>query len=1284
MFSSPIPRTRLRILAVGVASALTLVGVTVATATAARAAAPPRPQGPCDLYAAAGDPCVAAHSTTRALYASYNGPLYQLRRLSDNAVRNVGVVAPSALPFPDAGGYADAGVQDAFCADTTCLISVLYDQSPMHNDLTQAPRGGFSGPAMGGLNNLPIADMAPITLAGHKAYGVFIEPGMGLRDDDPVGTAVDDQSQGQYWVINGQHFNNGCCYDYGNAEIDSRDDGNGTMETTYYGNATAWYHGNPPGPWIMTDQENNLVGCVNPGSTSKLCADLPSITDRFVTAVAKGEPHHWASLGGNAQTGTLSTMFDGPRVDATYDPMRKQGAILLGNGGDNSNASQGTFYEGVMTNGYPTDATDNAVQANIVAAKYDVQRLSLSPASATATPPGLQTFAPGSSQDTTVTFKNTTGSPAAGVKLSISVPTKQWTSVVPGTTDTSVTFPDPIAPGASVSATFKVTSGPASFNGDLIGNASWTNAMNGARQSETTAEKVRNVSPIKINEFRTGATGNSTNSFIELHNASAGAVDISHWTLTGHPAQQAVFSTVTVPAGTTLAAGGHYLLGLSNSGLAAPAKAGDTTVNVRSTTGMNIGDPIVIDSGGNTEAATISDIPAGGATGPRVAGEIGNAVKLNGGGEYVNLPTGIVSGLSDFTVSAWVNPASDDTWSRVFDFGTGTGDYMFLTNNGGGTGVRFAITTGAGEQQINSNMHLPLNTWSHLAVTLSANTGTLYINGNLVGTNTNMTLHPSNLGNTNQNWIGRSQFGADPFLNATVDDFNIYDRALSQADVATLASGQAGAGDVADYKFDEAGGATVIDSSGNGRNATIISTGTAATANTPLWQPLPDGPVITVPAGSTNVPVTSTSGFTVGQKMGIGYGDKFEVATVTAVGKPGTQARLSAAAPVGAANIKVTSTTNISVGDKIRLDIASPGHGIDNATVTAVGTPGATGTGLTLAAPLRFDHSSNLPFSDRGTGISFTPATAFAHSSNEPVQALGGGITLDHPLAHGHAINAPVRDALVTTAGYQGSPAPDQWFGGPALSGSAGNMVLRDAHGLVADSLNYGTLVDPWAAEGYQGGTGSGCTVAAPGSASGAGRSASRFPDGNDTDSNCADFITSSNPTPGGANLFTLDPGPLVSLQATTPGSTSDYIKHNDSDDGVITAPVTSGSSATDKQDATWVEAAGLANPSCVSFESINKPGSYLRHQNFQFHLQPNDGSSLFSQDATFCQMPGNSGQGVSFQSVNFTTRYIRTFENAVYLASNGGTDAWDTTTDWAVDTSWLVNPPWAQPPTRN
>jgi hypothetical protein len=216
------------------------------------------------------------------------------------------------------------------------------------------------------------------------------------------------------------------------------------------------------------------------------------------------------------------------------------------------------------------------------------------------------------------------------------------------------------------------------------------------------------------------------------------------------------------------------------------------------------------------------------ATGPRVAGRIGNAVKLCGTNEYVSLPTGVVSGLSNFTISAWVNPSATSSWSRVFDFGTGTTVNMFLTVNAGGTGVRFAITTSGsgGEQRISSTTQLPLNTFSHLAVTLSGNTGTLYINGTPVASNASITLRPSNLGSTNQNWIGRSQY-ADPFLSATVDDFAIYSRALSGTEVQALAGGQAAAGDIVDYKFDESSGATAVDSSGGGRTGTINSSGTA-------------------------------------------------------------------------------------------------------------------------------------------------------------------------------------------------------------------------------------------------------------------------------------------------------------------------------------------------------------------------------------------------------------------------------------------------------------------------
>jgi hypothetical protein len=241
------------------------------------------------------------------------------------------------------------------------------------------------------------------------------------------------------------------------------------------------------------------------------------------------------------------------------------------------------------------------------------------------------------------------------------------------------------------------------------------------------------------------------------------------------------------------------------------------------------------------------------ATGPRVPGKIGSALALCGNNEYVSLPAGIMTGVTDFTIAAWVNPSADTAWSRVFDFGTGTGDYMFLTLNAGGGPVRFAITTSGagGEQQINGPGELPLNTWSHVAVTLSGHTGTLYVNGTAVGTNTSMTLNPAALGDTTQDWIGRSQYPADPYLDGGIDDFQIYDSALSASQIAALAGGQPGAGNVAGYKFDETGGATAADSSGHGRNGTIISD--------PAVPPTMDAYEVILAPGGTGSPTPTDS-----------------------------------------------------------------------------------------------------------------------------------------------------------------------------------------------------------------------------------------------------------------------------------------------------------------------------------------------------------------------------------------------------------------------------------------
>lgn len=224
------------------------------------------------------------------------------------------------------------------------------------------------------------------------------------------------------------------------------------------------------------------------------------------------------------------------------------------------------------------------------------------------------------------------------------------------------------------------------------------------------------------------------------------------------------------------------------------------------------------------------------ADGPRQPGKLGSALSFCDSGSYVRLPTGVVSSLTGaYTVSAWVNPASNAAWQRLFDIGNGASASMFLTLNDG-TDLRYAITTGGagGEQRIDGTGTLPLDQWSLVTVTFSGTTGTLYINGKVAGTNTNMTDEPSAFGASTANYIGKSQYGSDPALDATVDDFNIYNRALSPAEVADLATaGQAGAGNVVHYTFDEAGGAAVPDSSGNGDNATIVTGSTSTTTTAP-------------------------------------------------------------------------------------------------------------------------------------------------------------------------------------------------------------------------------------------------------------------------------------------------------------------------------------------------------------------------------------------------------------------------------------------------------------------
>jgi hypothetical protein len=162
---------------------------------------------------------------------------------------------------------------------------------------------------------------------------------------------------------------------------------------------------------------------------------------------------------------------------------------------------------------------------------------------------------------------------------------------------------------------------------------------------------------------------------------------------------------------------------------------------------------------------------------------------LSGSNQYVDLPDGLVSACTDFTWAGWVNLAANPNWGRLFDFGSGTATNMFLTTRAGGATLRFAIKLNNGaEQQISYGINLALNQWRHVAVVLSGNTGRLYLDGIQVAQNTSITLNPINLGTTTNDWLGRSQYTADPFLNGTLDDVRISCRAYGDEEIAALAS----------------------------------------------------------------------------------------------------------------------------------------------------------------------------------------------------------------------------------------------------------------------------------------------------------------------------------------------------------------------------------------------------------------------------------------------------------------------------------------------------------------
>jgi hypothetical protein len=197
-------------------------------------------------------------------------------------------------------------------------------------------------------------------------------------------------------------------------------------------------------------------------------------------------------------------------------------------------------------------------------------------------------------------------------------------------------------------------------------------------------------------------------------------------------------------------------------------------------------------SGNNRNGTLVTG--TGGAGGVSiVTGKVGNALSLAAVNQgYAALPAGILANACEATLAAWVNVKTQDVFQRVLDFGQDSTVYMYLTTSDAIRVPRFGITiagNGSREYGVAGQVALPLDEWHHLAVVLGPLDVTLYVDGQPAGTSTSIPLRPADLGSTPNNFIGRSQFSVDAYLDGAIDDFRVYDRALSSREIQTLASG---------------------------------------------------------------------------------------------------------------------------------------------------------------------------------------------------------------------------------------------------------------------------------------------------------------------------------------------------------------------------------------------------------------------------------------------------------------------------------------------------------------
>jgi hypothetical protein len=311
----------------------------------------------------------------RSLSSSYTGPLYQVRSGSNR--ENTGSGGTTHDIGQTADGFADAAAQDAACAGTICTVSLLYDHSGHNNNLPAATGGRTDGGPYAAMDDFEsVADDGPLTVGGRNVYSLYMAERQGYRS--PLnqvcdGVPLHQEPQGIYMLADGTHYGTACCWDFGNVSPDPTR--YGVMNTLFFGVAF-WGRGAGSGPWFMADYEAGVwAGGSNPGDPGwgALGEDAPpnennpSLGVRFALGFLKTDQSNWALRMADMQAAnSITTAYEG----GLPKQMANEGGIVIGVGGDNSNNSWGTFYEGAVVEGWPSDDAEQAILENLKAAGY--------------------------------------------------------------------------------------------------------------------------------------------------------------------------------------------------------------------------------------------------------------------------------------------------------------------------------------------------------------------------------------------------------------------------------------------------------------------------------------------------------------------------------------------------------------------------------------------------------------------------------------------------------------------------------------------------------------------------------------------------------------------------------------------------------------------------------------------------------------------------------------------------------------------------------------------------